>query len=111
MKVTYKELQDLVIATNENLQRVGIQNSYKLRISNGHYSIVNEQTRIVCAGTLKECEIFLRGINSLIQDNMSYFNIANDRNVRFGFASGTVKESLDSPTIETDEEDWARANK
>lgn len=75
-KRSYNELKELVTATNQNFKRIELPDILKAKVSGDPvpvYSIINIRdglTNIVIIGTLKECELYLNGMNWLINHKL-----------------------------------------
>lgn len=86
MALSKKQLVSLIDTTNQNCERIGLPTNYHLTTDGEPttYRIMDNQSMIVCAGTLKECDSFLRGVNSILNQNSFYLKnfIKNTLNIR-----------------------------
>ena len=65
---SYKQLQELVDTTNENLASKGIKEKYKIGVSQSpkRYALLNNRPNEVVSGKLEICETYLKGINDIL---------------------------------------------
>lgn len=101
MRISYKELSELVKTTNNNLKRFGCDNTYTLSKQLGYNLILSKHT-VVCSGSNKECTQFLRGVNSVMNQNL-YDILQNQKEQieepKFGPGDGVIYSIVHTDTI------------
>jgi hypothetical protein len=70
MRKSFKQLNELAIATNQNLARIGVIETFKPYANMNSYTIRNANNSIACQGKLSDCISFLYGINWLVSNNL-----------------------------------------
>ena len=87
MKRSLKKLKELINITNENFKNIGLKDCLSVRASSSEipvYTIYNTNfsglANIVYCGTLKECELYLEGMEWVINHlNYKKIIITNDK--------------------------------